>query len=200
MNNLKATPAQLALWHAITALVGGSAVSSGMAIFQYVSMHGVNVGQDVSYGLMVLLSAATLLPVSIYHLIQKSPALPQAEKDTEAQAQQVGEHVLRQLGPWFEAHFANVGKYLNNMEQSLANHAHVPASSVPQLPFQVTSASVPTTPPATSLTTGGVIQPGNITMLGKGSPEVMFPNPAANMTATTSMLNTFPLIPSVPKQ
>lgn len=170
---MKVTPAQLTLWHGVTALISGSATSSTMAIFQYTSTHGVNIGQDVSYGLLVLLAAIPTLAVSIYHLVQKSPALPQAEKDTEAQAQQVGEHVIKQLGPWFEAHFANVGKYLSNMEQSLANHAHVPASSVPQLPFQVTSASVPTTPPASVVNSA---------------------------TPTTTMLNTFPLMPAVPKQ
>lgn len=171
MNDIKPTAAQLTLWHGVTALISGSAVSSSMAVVQYTTAHGVNIGQDVSYGLLVLLAAIPTLAVSIYHLVQSSPVLPQAEKDTEAQAQQVGEHVIQQLGPWFQVHFANVMGSLKGMEQSLANHAHVPVptplapSSVPQLPFQITNASVPTTPPA-----------------------------------STSMLNTFPLIPSVPKQ
>lgn len=141
MNNLKVTPSQLALWHAVTALVLSTAMSSALAIFQFVSSHPVNIGQDVSYGLMVLLSAAALLPVSIYHLVQNNPALPQAEADAQAQAQQIGTHVVSHVLAGLESHF-------KALETSLANHAHVsvPTPPIPTIQPQTTFPPLPQMP------------------------------------------------------
>lgn len=130
LNVIKITPSMLALWHTIVTVATGILLPIILGLVQYVSQHGVNVEQDLSYSIPVLVTGAATLQVSLWHAIKSSPALPQAEQDVEAQAQMVGGHVASQLGTWLEARMAA-------LEDRVLHHQHAtPApSSVPQMAF-----------------------------------------------------------------
>lgn len=134
MSNIKITPSMVTLWHVAATITGGIMLPILLGLFQYVSSHGANVGQDVSYGIPVLVGGLATLPVSIWHAVKANPALPQAEKDVEAQAQAVGGHVASQLGTWLEGRF-------QALENKFAVHQHaaptpsVAPVNVPQVPF-----------------------------------------------------------------
>ena len=146
MNNVKITPAMVTLWHTVVTVATGILVPIILGLVQYVSQHGVNVGQDVSYSIPVLIAGAATLQVSLWHAIKSSPALPQAEKDVEAQAQAVGGHVASQLGTWLEGRF-------QALENKFAGHQHAAPTppSVPQVAFSPSIAA-----PLTFNATGSV--------------------------------------------
>lgn len=130
MNDIKITPSMVALWHTVATVATGILLPIILGLFQYVSQHGVDVGQDVSYSIPVLITGAATLQVSLWHAIKSSPALPQVEQDVEVQAQVVGGHVANQLGAWLEAR-------MQALESSVLHHQHatpIPAS-VPQVAF-----------------------------------------------------------------
>lgn len=140
MNTVKITPAMITLWHTVATVTTGILLPIILGLFQYVSQHGVNVGQDISYSIPVLITGVATLQVSLYHAIKASPALPQVEQDVEAQAQVVGGHVASQLVGWLEAR-------MTKLEDNVLHHQHAaPApSSVPQMAFPPTVS--PTAPP-----------------------------------------------------
>lgn len=145
MNTVKITPAMITLWHTVATVATGILLPIILGLVQYVSQHGVNVGQDASYSIPVLITGAATLQVSLWHAIKASPALPQVEQDVEVQAQAVGGHVASQLGTWLEAR-------MQTLENSVLHHQHAtPApSSVPQVAFPPTTKA----PLAFNVTTG----------------------------------------------
>jgi len=171
MSNVKITPSMVTLWHVAATVAGGVMLPILLGLFQYASSHGANVGQDISYGIPVLVGGLATLPVSIWHAIQNNPALPQAEKDVSNQAiadvkNMAHEALTRIENMWPVLHDLNT----RQTAQEAATKA-VPPASVPQVPFPVMSASVPTNPPASVI----------------------------NSAPASTMLNTFPMMPAVPK-
>lgn len=149
LNEIKITPSMLALWHTIVTVATGILLPIILGLVQYVSQHGVNVEQDLSYSIPVLVTGAATLQVSLWHAIKSSPALPQAEQDVEAQAQAVGGHVASQLGTWLEAR-------MTALEDRVLHHQHAapapsrvpqaPLASITQAPFTLNAtASIPPT-------------------------------------------------------
>lgn len=194
---MKPTPSELTLWHSVVGLISGSVLTGGITFMQSVGLHNANFGQALSYGIILFGGVLAALPISIWHTIKSSSALPQAEKDAEAQAQAVGGHVANQLGTWLESRFTA-------LENVVLFHQH-PTTQVSSTPPQkpVTQSNAPANVaypqtqtitynagvPGTALT-GGYIAP---TLTGKDSGPELVVQPQAQ----PQLLNTFPIMPAM---
>jgi hypothetical protein len=190
---MKITPSMVALWHTVVTVATGILVPIIMGLFQYVSQHGVNVGQDVSYSIPVLLAGAATLQVSLWHAIKLSPALPQVEADVQAQATPIVTTAIGQVG-------AFVKEEINALESRLHIHinnavqAATPAS-VPQVPFPPQASAsgnmtILNPNPGTASQYGSYIP---VSIAGTVPPQNMVSLPQRSFTESA-------LMPAVPKQ
>lgn len=168
--NIKITPAMVTLWHVAATVTGGVMLPILLGLFQYVSSHGANVGQDISYGIPVLVGGLATLPVSIWHAVKANPALPQAETDLENDAANEAKNLAQQA-------LATGQKALDHIEQSIWPALH-------QLNTQQ-AAQKAATPVVAQMPVG----PANIQPQG----PAVFSLPSRSFTQSA-------LMPAVPKQ
>jgi len=171
---MKITPSMVTLWHVAATITGGIMVPILLGLAQYVSSHGANVGQDVSYGIPVLVGGLATLPVSIWHAVKANPALPQAEKDVEAQATPIVTTAIGQVG-------AFVKEEINALESRL--HIHINNAVQAATPVSVPQVAFPT-----NLSVGSILP---LTPNATSAPNLVMPSRSFTQSA---------LMPAVPKQ
>lgn len=150
---MKITPSMVTLWHVAATVAGGIMLPILLGLFQYVSAHGANVGQDVSYGIPVLVGGLATLPVSIWHAVKANPVLPQAEADVSnqvvAEVKNMAHEALTRIeNMWPVIHDLNTRQTAQEALTKAATPAIVPqpvqsvvassgVASASQIPFQV---------------------------------------------------------------
>lgn len=135
---MKITPAMSTILHIIWSGVFGLIVGGGAAVVQYNSVHGIDVGVDVSLFAGMFLTGFGSMAIATWHNIEKSPALPQAEKDVEAQAVVAVEPLAQQAHERLD----QVVKWINS---HATQHSTAPVQPVVAKPQQnTTPVSAPT--------------------------------------------------------
>lgn len=143
---MKITPSMVTLWHVAATITGGVMLPILLGLVQYVSSHGANVGQDISYGIPVLIGGLATLPVSIWHAVKANPALPQAEADVSNQAvaevkNMAHEALTRIENIWPVLHDLNTRQTAQEAITKAATPVSAPQPvqpvSVPQVPFSI---------------------------------------------------------------
>lgn len=153
---MKLSPAQSALLH-----TGESAASSALMTLVVGIWQSLATGQ-VHWSQMAAVFGSGFVAALglIYKSVKSSPALPQAETDTANQLASEAKSLAQQALTRIE----NIWPVLHDLNtRQTAQEAATPA---------------------TSLATGGTIKPGQIAIVADNMREAVFPNPAANMTAT----------------
>lgn len=80
---MKLSPSFSILLHVIWSGIFGLILSGGTAVFQYNTVHGINVEQDATLFALTMLTGLGSTLIATWHNIQASPALPVAEQEAE---------------------------------------------------------------------------------------------------------------------
>lgn len=182
---MKITPSMVTLWHVAATITGGVMLPILLGLVQYVSSHGANVGQDISYGIPVLIGGLATLPVSIWHAVKANPALPQAEADVSNQA--VAE--VKNMAHEALTRIENIWPVLHdlNTRQTAQEAAQKAATPVVAAPYKITDA------PASmaQVPVGPTAMYAQSVTASTASPQFSLPQRSFTQSA---------LIPAVPKQ
>lgn len=144
------TTAQKAIFHIVASSLVGVGLGVYSAVAQYAASGNFNLGQALSFFGLTFVSGLASAGVSIWHSVQASPALPQAENDT---VNQVLDFLSKDFGDFLNQHFGHVGDRLKALEDAIANHSHTPlptpldpsrvSVNVPQMPSNVVQLPFP---------------------------------------------------------
>lgn len=89
--NIKPTPAQSILLHAMLSAAVAVIVAAGLSVAQYYFAHGQDLALTATFALGTFSAAFIAIRAAVWHALITNPALPQAEKDTAGQAMQLAQ-------------------------------------------------------------------------------------------------------------
>lgn len=94
---MKITSAQMTILHLIFATCIAAIIGAISAATQYYFSHGQDLWLTLVFFGSTLATTFGALRYAVWHAVQSSPALPQAEKDTESQAMQVAQAAMNRI-------------------------------------------------------------------------------------------------------
>lgn len=120
---MKLSPAFSTLSHIIWSGIFGLIIGGGTAVFQYNTTHGINIEQDATLFALTILTGLGSAIIATWNAVQKSPALPEAEKEVESAATVAATQLAQQA----HGRIDEVIRWLqNHMQQA---HAPMPVQA-----------------------------------------------------------------------
>lgn len=94
---MKPTSAQATLLHAVLSAAVAVIMGFGMSIAQFYFAHGQDLILTGSFAVGSFAATFAVIRTAVWHAAITSPALPQAEKDTESQALQLAQAAMGRI-------------------------------------------------------------------------------------------------------